>query len=114
MTHRSQVTAHVLDAIHGRPAVGVPVLLEQWRGGAWAELAGAETDSDGRVSELGPESVGAGRFRLTFDTGAYFGRSDQATLYPEVAVTFEISDAVEHYHVPLLLSPFAYSTYRGS
>ncbi|WP_395245973.1 hydroxyisourate hydrolase [Agromyces sp. MMS24-K17] len=70
------------------------------------------TDADGRTSSLGPEALPEGVYRVVFDTAAYF--RDRPTFYPEVAITFELAAADEHYHVPLLLSPFAYSTYRGS
>ena len=106
----SAVTTHVLDAAHGRPAVGVAVRLEHVAGDV---VATTETDSDGRARDLGPESLPAGDYRLVFDTGAWFAATDRTTFYPEVVVTFTVG-ADGHYHVPLLLSPFAYSTYRGS
>ncbi|MBT2498134.1 hydroxyisourate hydrolase [Agromyces sp. ISL-38] len=114
MTGRSHVTTHVLDAAAGRPAEGVDVRLEARTdvGAAWAPIAAAVTDADGRVSELGPAELPEGVYRVVFDTAAYFG--DRPTFYPEVSIVFEIAVASEHYHVPLLLSPFAYSTYRGS
>ena len=112
MSGRSHVTSHVLDATLGRPAAGVGIRLEALQDGAWSTVATGTTDRDGRVSDLGPERLDAGVYRVAFDTGAYFG--DRPTFYPEVSVTFEIADASEHYHIPLLLSPFAYSTYRGS
>jgi len=111
---RSRVTTHVLDAVSGRPAAGVPVELEQRLETGWQVLATASTDADGRVSTLGPADLPAGRYRLTFDTGRYFAATAQPTLYPEVSVTIDLADPAAHYHVPLLLSPFAYSTYRGS
>ena len=97
-----------------RPAAGVPVTLAQLDGDAWRVLAEAVTDADGRVSQFGPESVPVGRYRVTFDTQAYFASLGQTAFYPEVQVVFELTDGEAHYHVPLLLSPFAYSTYRGS
>ncbi|GAA1538370.1 hydroxyisourate hydrolase [Actinomadura kijaniata] len=102
------LSTHVLDAARGRPAEGLPVRLERRAGTAWTPLAEARTDADGRIREWGGAEVGAGTYRLTFGTG---GLSD---FYPEVAVAFTITDPAQHYHVPLLLSPFAYSTYRGS
>ncbi|MDY7543521.1 hydroxyisourate hydrolase [Cryobacterium sp. 5B3] len=113
-TPRSRITTHVLDAVSGRPAADVPVELEQRLESGWHVLASAGTDADGRVSALGPADLPAGRYRLTFDTGRYFAGTGQATLYPEISVTIDLSDPAAHYHVPLLLSPFAYSTYRGS
>ncbi|MBM7503142.1 hydroxyisourate hydrolase [Agromyces aurantiacus] len=112
MSARSHVTTHVLDAALGRPAVGVPVRLDRLADEDWAEIAAATTDDDGRASQLGPEALAAGVYRVVFDTRAYFG--DRPTFYPEVVIVFELADASEHYHVPLLLSPYAYSTYRGS
>ena len=102
----SQVTTHVLDTAAGRPAAGVPVTLENADG----VLATATTDRDGRVGELGPERLPAGTYRLRFDTAAYL---DGAAFFPEVVVTFLV-EGDAHHHVPLLLSPFGYSTYRGS
>jgi 5-hydroxyisourate hydrolase len=100
------LSTHVLDAARGRPARGVPVRLDRRDGDAWERLAEARTDDDGRVRDL--PSPGEGVHRLVFDTS---GLSD---FYPEVAVAFTVTDPGEHYHVPLLLSPYAYSTYRGS
>jgi 5-hydroxyisourate hydrolase len=108
----STVTTHVLDTARGRPAAGVPVRLEHAAGGE--PIALASTDEDGRVRELGPDDLAPGTYRVVFDTGAYFARSGQRSFYPEVAVSFLIDRADGHYHVPLVLSPFAYSTYRGS
>ena len=114
MSPRSHVTTHVLDAVTGSPAASVGVVLEQHVEGSWHELATARTDADGRVADLGPEAVPAGRYRVTFDTGTYFSARGQTTFYPYVTIVFELDDESAHYHVPLLLSPFAYSTYRGS
>jgi 5-hydroxyisourate hydrolase len=102
----SSLSTHVLDATNGRPAAGVPVRVERADGSTVAE---ALTDADGRVAKLAAD-LEAGTYRLVFDTGSYF----QDTFYPEVAVTFRVDGPEQHYHVPLLLSPFAYSTYRGS
>ncbi|WP_046469062.1 hydroxyisourate hydrolase [Allosalinactinospora lopnorensis] len=113
----SHVTTHVLDAALGRPAAGVPARLEQQADEArtaWKPVAAGTTNSDGRIPDLGPDRLSAGVYRITFDTGSYFERSGQRGFYPEVAVVFELSDETAHYHVPLLLSPFAFSTYRGS
>ena len=106
------LSTHVLDATAGRPAVGMPVRLEQPDG---TVLAIATTDADGRIRDWAdPGAARPGTYRLVFDTGAYFLARGIATFYPEVAVMFAIGDPAEHYHVPLLLSPYAYSTYRGS
>lgn len=110
----SAVTTHVLDAARGAPATGIAVHLEAADGDKWVSVAEAATDDDGRVRELGPQQVDPGTYRLTFETGEYFRRRDVDTFYPQVQITFAIQDSAQHYHVPLLLSPFAYSTYRGS
>jgi len=104
----SGITTHVLDIARGRPAAGVPVRLELRDGDAWREIGRGTTDDDGRLRTLTGPSIAAGTYRITFDTR---GRSE---FFPEVAIVFVVSDTAQHYHVPLLLSPFAYSTYRGS
>ena len=112
----SRVTTHVLDLTRGRPASGVPVTLEVSAGGAFKEIGKGSTDDDGRLRTLVPDGTNleAGTFRITFATGAYFARLGTDTFYPEVSIVFKIADATQHYHVPLLVSPFGYSTYRGS
>ena len=105
----SSLSTHVLDATSGRPAAGVAVRLERPDG----TTVDAVTDSDGRVAPLA-DGLADGRYRLVFDTGAYFAASGATTFYPQVVVTFVVGGPHQHYHVPLLLSPFAYSTYRGS
>jgi len=112
----SKITTHVLDVSIGRPAANVPVLLEaQSANGAWSEAGRGVTDNDGRLKDLAAGKIfAAGIYRLAFDTGAYFAGRKIAGLYPQVIIVFEVKDAQEHYHIPLLLSPFAYSTYRGS
>ncbi|WIV57347.1 hydroxyisourate hydrolase [Amycolatopsis nalaikhensis] len=104
----SLVTTHVLDTAKGRPAPGIAVRFETADGKPIAE---GQTDDDGRIRDLGPETLEPGAYRLVFDTGAYLGPD---AFFPEVALTFRITDGTAHHHVPLLLSPFAYSTYRGS
>jgi 5-hydroxyisourate hydrolase len=104
----SGITTHVLDTSRGRPAAGVPVVLERAVNGRWEALGRGTTDADGRARELLSSAPEDGHYRLTFDTGAY------SRFYPEVSVTFVVADGEDHYHVPLLLSPFGYSTYRGS
>lgn len=112
----SGITTHVLDTSRGRPGRGVPVRLDRRDGEAWRELGRGETDADGRAHELLPEvhALAAGTYRLTFDTAAYFASLGLEGFYPEAAIVFTVRDAGEHHHVPLLLSPFGYSTYRGS
>lgn len=107
------VSTHVLDAARGRPAAGVGVRLERRTDdGAYTELARAATDDDGRIRAWPVPDPGT--YRLVFDTGGYFSGRGQSTFYPEVTVTFAITAPDEPHHVPLLLSPYAYSTYRGS
>jgi 5-hydroxyisourate hydrolase len=110
------ITTHVLDTARGRPAAGVSVLLERLGGEReWHPLGSGETDVDGRLRNLTPGDVLApGVYRLIFDTGRYFDAHGLATLYPQVVIVFEAAAGETHYHVPLLLSPFGYSTYRGS
>jgi len=112
----SAITTHVLDLSLGRPAAGVEVRLErETPGKGWVELAQRATEANGRVKDLlGTNKLETGRYRLIFDTGAYFADRGSRTFYPEVPVVFEIADAGQHHHVPLLVSPFGYSTYRGS
>ena len=109
-------TTHVLDVSLGRPAAGVSVFLEsRSSAGEWNAIGRGMTDNDGRLKELAAgKNLAAGVYRLTFDTGAYFAKRQMESLYPQVAILFEIKDAQAHYHIPLLLSPFGYSTYRGS
>ena len=104
----SGITTHVLDTARGRPAAGVPVTLERVVNGRWEAVGRGLTDADGRARELLSSAPADGRYRLTFDTGAY------SRFFPEVSVTFVVADGEDHYHVPLLLNPFGYSTYRGS
>jgi 5-hydroxyisourate hydrolase len=110
----SHVTTHVLDTGSGKPAADVPVTLSMLDGEIWVRLAEGVTDEDGRIKELGPDRLATGTYRLAFDTGKYFAASGTETFFPEVTLTFGVVESEAHYHVPLLLSPFAYSTYRGS
>ncbi|HEX8252221.1 MAG TPA: hydroxyisourate hydrolase [Thermoanaerobaculia bacterium] len=100
------ITTHVLDTAKGRPAAGVAITLSR---GDEVLFSGV-TDADGRARVLEPERVTPGIYRIVFDTGAY----DANGFFPEAAILFRIDDVAQHYHVPLLLSPFGYSTYRGS
>jgi 5-hydroxyisourate hydrolase len=112
----SQITTHVLDVSLGKPAANVPVLLEfQSAGGQWKALGRGATDSDGRLKTLlTGKMLEAGTYRLTFDTAAYFALRKAESFYPQVSVVFSVANTQERYHVPLLLSPYGYSTYRGS
>lgn len=111
----SQVTTHVLDTATGRPAAGIAVVLERMgEAGAGEPIASATTDANGRVVELGPARLPAGDYRLRFDSGGYQRRQSREGFFPEVAIAFRLADGAEHYHVPLLLGPWGYTTYRGS
>lgn len=110
----TRITTHVLDTSAGHPAGGVSVKLEMQSGNGWKEIATGTTDQDGRVTNLadGKDHPG-GTYRLRFGVGDYFAARQITAFYPVVEVTFTVTHG-EHYHVPLLLSPFGYSTYRGS
>lgn len=110
----SAITTHVLDTAAGRPAPGLAVRLDTADDSGWRLLAHGVTDADGRVRDLGPAQVPAGRYRLTFDTGRYFAEHGEPAFFPEVTVTFAIADVAAHHHLPVLLSPFSVTTYRGS
>lgn len=113
----SAITTHVLDTSRGRPAAGVAVTLDRVHAdGEVVLLARGATDADGRARELLAAGVAldVGTYRLTFETGDYFRTLGVEAFYPSVSVLFEVRDGAQHYHVPLLLSPFGYSTYRGS
>ena len=111
----SGITTHVLDLSAGRPAAGIAVRLDLLAGSGWDRVAERETDEDGRIKDLylGPQ-VPKGVYRITFATRPYFHGKGVPTFYPEVTVLFEVGDPAQHYHVPLLLSPYGYSTYRGT
>ena len=110
----SGITTHVLDTARGCPAAGVRVLLERAVGSGWHPVGRATTDADGRARDLLTSAPEDGHYRLTFDTDTYFRGVGETGFFPEVSVTFVVAHGEDHYHVPLLLSPFGYSTYRGS
>jgi 5-hydroxyisourate hydrolase len=124
----SAISTHVLDIAAGQPAAGMRVRLERVVSAGQevrapdTEIAAASTDADGRIASLGPDVIAPGTYRLIFDTGGYLARQPglgwsgaaNRAFFPEVTVTFAVADGSEHYHVPLLMSPFGYSTYRGS
>lgn len=112
----SGISTHILDIARGRPASGVPVLLEIQVESGWREIGRGLTDEDGRARHLLPagSALTPGIYRLTFTTEVYFRAEGIEGFYPEAAIVFHVRDASQHYHVPLLLSPYGYSTYRGS
>jgi 5-hydroxyisourate hydrolase len=111
----SGISTHVLDTAKGRPASGIAVLLERFTPeSGWERLGEGITDQNGRIAHLSPEDqpLDAGAYRITFRTAPYFGQ--QESFYPEVSIQFRVNDPASHYHIPLLLSPHGYTTYRGS
>lgn len=113
----STISTHVLDTSRGQPAAGITISLERLNAGeGWTPLSEAATDDDGRVKNfvLAEPNLGPGTYRLVFSVEKYFKELNQQTFYPEVSVAFLIEPGAKHYHVPLLISPFGYSTYRGS
>ena len=112
----SGITTHVLDTARGRPAQGIRVTLEFQVAGEWRAVGTGATDADGRCRTLvaGDVPPVAGTYRLTFDTGPYLAAEHSSTFFPHVSIVFATAEGEAHYHVPLLLSPFGYSTYRGS
>jgi 5-hydroxyisourate hydrolase len=115
--HLNGISCHVLDTSLGRPAAGVTIRLERLEGGSglWHGLATTQTNADGRATGLeGTTPRALGQHRLTFELESYFRHTGQAIFFPRVQVEFIVGSASEKYHVPLLLSPFGYSTYRGS
>lgn len=112
------ISVHVLDQAQGKPAESVRITLEEQsiNGDTWTVIARKTTDNHGRVSSLLPDdkSLHKGAYRVTFDTGEWFASRRQATFFPSVTVTFRVEDPAQSYHIPLLLSPFGYSTYRGN
>jgi 5-hydroxyisourate hydrolase len=113
----SRISTHVLDTAKGKPAPGVPVRLEfQDSSGEWSLLGSGKTDQDGRCAQLLPENktLAEGVYRLSFDTGSYFADCKVNGLYPAVEITFQVHNGESHFHIPLLLSPNGYTTYRGS
>jgi 5-hydroxyisourate hydrolase len=113
----NRISTHVLDVALGKPAKDMPVRLErQEPAGEWRVLSLLRTDSDGRCAQLLPENevLRAGNYRLAFDTAGYHLAQNVQGLYPVVEITFQVQDADSHFHIPLLLSPHGYTTYRGS
>lgn len=111
----SPITTHVLDTAAGRPAAGVPISLSLMTDEGWKTVGEGVTNSDGRITDLLPaDQLKIGTYRIVFETGVYFESNGQTGFYPFVPVVFVITEAEQHYHVPLLLNPYGYSTYRGS
>ena len=111
----SQLTTHILDTTKGKPAEGVSIVLFQQSNENWKQLTMASTNADGRIPNLLNKDVmlESGNYKLKFETKEYFEKQGIQTFYPFVEITFTITGS-EHYHIPLLLNPFGYSTYRGS
>ena len=112
----SPITTHVLNTTSGTPAVGLSIYLEKQNTvGEWETLAQGITNNDGRITNLlTPENFTKGKYCLIFETEKYFTKLNISTFFPSVTIIFEITNLTQHYHIPLLLSPFSYSTYRGS
>jgi 5-hydroxyisourate hydrolase len=109
------ITTHVLDTAAGEPAAGMAVVLEIYRSSDWVRLSSGRTDQRGRLVAMAENAdAGPGIYRFTFDTGDYHRRMSLKPFFPEVQVMFTVQEAGEHVHIPLLISPFSYSTYRGS
>lgn len=113
---RPPISTHVLNTATGKPAVDVAVTLQRKSDKTWEELGRGQTDAQGRLANLHPaeKPLAAGTYRLIFETGDYFKRQDVKTFFPRIEILFEIEKADENYHVPLLVSPYGYSTYHGS
>ncbi|WP_312723865.1 hydroxyisourate hydrolase [Stutzerimonas kunmingensis] len=112
----NSLSVHVLNLQDGLPSPDVRVTLEQRQGDAWKSLNSGETNAQGRITELYPEgkALEKGTYRVTFKTGDWFAAHKASSFFPEVPVIFEADGSVEHYHIPLLLSPYGFSTYRGN
>ncbi len=109
------ITTHVLDTAAGKPGAHIPIELERADGAAWIAVGHGTTDDDGRLRTLTPAGpVEPGTYRIRFATAAYAAATGQPCFFPVVEIQFAVVDGAQHYHVPLLLSPFGYSTYRGS
>jgi 5-hydroxyisourate hydrolase len=113
-TNRPTISTHVLDTTRGEPAAGVAVTLWRLEGNLPVSLGTSETDADGRVAQLGDGQITAGTYRLAFEVGAYYKRKGTAAFLQRATLDFEITDTTRRYHIPLLMSPFACSSYRGS
>ncbi|EXU77163.1 MULTISPECIES: hydroxyisourate hydrolase [Erwinia] len=110
----STITTHILDTALGKPASGVHLVLEQKGSQGWSAVASGCTDGDGRVKNLTPEPLTAGQYRLIADIGDYFAASGRDALYVSAQIDFRLPETASHYHLPFLISPWSWSTYRGS
>ena len=112
----SQITTHILDTTRGLPAANVPITLFLQVNGEWQEISTGLTNTDGRIGDLLKSDLvlDAGIYRMHFDTKSYFNANNEQGFYPFVDIVFEIDDSGSHYHIPLLLTAYGYSTYRGS
>jgi len=110
----TRITTHVLDTALGQPAAGLKVRLDRVDDGKTEEVTSARTDAEGRVRDWAPQLIAAGRYRLVFETGEWFRAAGRESLYPEVVIHVDLSNSEPHYHIPLLLAPYGYSTYRGT
>ncbi|WP_338758996.1 hydroxyisourate hydrolase [Massilia sp. METH4] len=110
------ISVHVLDLQSGQPTAGIQVKLEQRAGEGWRKVAAGVTNAQGRIAALYPEGqpMAAGDYRIVFETGEHYARQKQDTFFPRIPVEFRVNAPAQHYHIPLLLSPFGYSTYRGN
>lgn len=110
------LSVHVLSTQDGLPAPGVTVILEQMKNGAWVKLKSAETNQQGRIPDLYPEGkkLELGEYKVRFETGDWYKQRHVDTFFPEIPIVFNLDGKLKHYHIPLLLSPFGYSTYRGN
>ena|SRR5215831_660391 len=111
----SQLTTHILDTSKGKPAAGMSVVLYEWKNEEWIQITSGITNDDGRIPDLlqKNKSLEKGTYKLQFETQSYFADQSVQSFYPVIEIIFEVT-AQEHYHVPLLLNPYGYSTYRGS
>jgi 5-hydroxyisourate hydrolase len=113
-TNRPTISTHVLDTTRGEPAAGVAVTLWRLEGKEHVAQGTRETDADGRIAALGDDALTAGAYRLSFEVGAYYKKKALTPFLDRVTLDFHVSDTPRHYHIPLLMSPFACSSYRGS
>jgi 5-hydroxyisourate hydrolase len=113
---QNPLSVHVLNLENGLPSANVKVVLEAQQNNQWTEISSGTTDEQGRISDLYPKdsTLQKGIYKVTFKTGDWFRQKNQRSFFPEVPVVFVIDGSLEHYHIPLLISPYGYSTYRGN